>query len=488
MAEWMTSLGIDLGTSTTKLIVSRLQITPVSQPFGFPEYRITNRELVYCSDIHTTPLLGTDEIDYGRIVMLLEEEYRRGDIQLTDIKSGAVIITGETAGKRNAEPIVHHLAERAGDFVVAAAGAELEGILAGRGSGAEARSLISSETVLNIDVGGGTANAAYFRRGSCIAALTLRIGGRLIRVNKSGVIQEIAASFAPWLAAEGYSIRCGEQVDFTVLQDIASRMAACLLSAISSWSGGRGIDPAALLLNIGEAAAEGPPFGELMISGGIAALMTQKAPQSVEETAVYGDIGPLLAHAIMREAERRQLICIPPEQTVRATVIGAGMHTTELSGATVYITPGVLPIRNLPVVKIPLTEGLLADAAAAELHLSEHMKLAHRLYGAHTSSPCAFALTGLGYCSYTAMQHLADAITDAYLKNDPEHSAVVIICSNDMAKALGQALAFRMDDAASIICIDQINVKHGDYIDVGEPLSGDLIPVIIKTLAFLSGG
>ena len=54
-----------------------------------------------------------------------------------------------------------------------------------------------------------------------------------------------------------------------------------------------------------------------------------------------------------------------------------------------------------------------------------------------------------------------------------------------MAKALGQALAFRMGEAAAIICIDQITVSHGDYIDLGAPLKyGDLIPVIIKTLAF----
>ena len=493
MDEWITSLGIDLGTSTTKLIVSRLQIDSVSQSFGFPEYRITDRELIYCSEIHTTPLLGKDEIDYGQIVLLLEEEYKRANIKLSDIQSGAVIITGETAGKRNAQRIVHHLAERAGDFVVATAGAELEAILAGKGSGAEARSLMSSETIVNIDVGGGTANAAYFRRGVCVGAMTLRIGGRLIRLDKGGVIQEVADSFAPWLQAEGYAIRCGERVGFTLLQDLTSRMADRLLTAISGGNSGAGIDSdfdsAAQLLLVGEAAAGLPAYGELMVSGGVAALMTGEAPQTIEETAVYGDIGPLLAHAIKGELARRQIACIAPEQTVRATVIGAGMHATELSGATIYMTPGLLPIRNLPVVKIPLSAGLLTDPGAVNLHLSEHMQRAHRLHGAAASPPCAFAFTGIDYCSYAAMQLLADAISSCYWQTYPGNAAIAVICSNDMAKALGQALAFRMGEAAAIICIDQITVSHGDYIDLGAPLKyGDLIPVIIKTLAFFEEG
>ncbi|MCK9911278.1 ethanolamine ammonia-lyase reactivating factor EutA, partial [Microbacteriaceae bacterium K1510] len=104
-------------------------------------------------------------------------------IKQSDIKSGAVIITGETATKRNAQQIVHLLAERSGDFVVATAGADLEGVLAGKGSGAEARSKQIHGIIANIDIGGGTANIAFFHRGKAIGTVTFHVGGRLIRID-----------------------------------------------------------------------------------------------------------------------------------------------------------------------------------------------------------------------------------------------------------------------------------------------------------------
>jgi ethanolamine utilization protein EutA len=53
-----------------------------------------------------------------------------------------------------------------------------------------------------------------------------------------------------------------------------------------------------------------------------------------------------------------------------------------------------------------------------------------------------------------------------------------------MAKALGQALELRCKGKPHIICIDQVRVEYGDYIDLGEPISGTIIPVVVKTLAF----
>ena len=48
---------------------------------------------------------------------------------------GAVIITGETARKDNAEAVTKALSQYAGDFVVATAGPDLESVIAGKGAG-----------------------------------------------------------------------------------------------------------------------------------------------------------------------------------------------------------------------------------------------------------------------------------------------------------------------------------------------------------------
>ena len=54
----------------------------------------------------------------------------------SSISTGAVIITGETARKSNANEVLNALSGMAGDFVVATAGPDLESIIAGKGSGA----------------------------------------------------------------------------------------------------------------------------------------------------------------------------------------------------------------------------------------------------------------------------------------------------------------------------------------------------------------
>ena len=51
------------------------------------------------------------------------------------LRTGAVIITGETARKENANEVLEALSDLAGDFVVATAGPDLESILAARGAG-----------------------------------------------------------------------------------------------------------------------------------------------------------------------------------------------------------------------------------------------------------------------------------------------------------------------------------------------------------------
>ena len=51
----------------------------------------------------------------------------------------------------------------------------------------------------------------------------------------------------------------------------------------------------------------------------------------------------------------------------------------------------------------------------------------------------------------------------------------------DMAKALGQALALYLGPNASILCIDRVRLRAGDYLDVGAPV-GPALPVVVKTL------
>ncbi|USG65536.1 ethanolamine ammonia-lyase reactivating factor EutA [Brevibacillus ruminantium] len=479
--QWIQSVGIDVGTSTTKMIVSRLRLGRMSSTFSLPRYQIVERQLLYASPVHTTPLRGWDEIDADGIGAIMQREYEQAQISLGEIKSGAVIITGETASKKNAQHILHLLAEKSGDFVVATAGADLEGVLAGKGAGAEKRSVAIQGRIANVDIGGGTANAALFYRGKAVATVTFHVGGRLVRLSEQGEVQYVSPHIQAWMQAKGVSIAAGEQLTNERLRDFSTQMARSMLDYLS----GRERSLSGLLV-LGAPLPEGMTPDELSISGGVGQLMASPEPKTIREACRYGDFGPMLAYALKREREAGNypVNWIDPEQTVRATVIGAGMQSTEISGSTVHIKPELLPLRNVPILKLELTEKQLSDPQQLCGEIENIYALGQRLFEKTTGSPFALALSGISYCSYALLQTIAEKLSQQYKQKFAESRIMIVICETDMAKALGQALALRCQGLPEIICIDQVRVEYGDYIDLGEPVSGSIIPVIVKTLAF----
>jgi ethanolamine utilization protein EutA len=61
------------------------------------------------------------------------------------------------------------------------------------------------------------------------------------------------------------------------------------------------------------------------------------------------------------------------------------------------------------------------------------------------------------------------------------HPPIYLCIQQDMAKALGQALAVRLPENAEILCIDRVRVGEGSFLDIGAPV-GSALPVVIKTL------
>ena len=63
MAEVLRSVGLDVGTTTTQLIVSQLRVENRASSFSVPDVQITERKVCYESPIHFTPLLQGDLVD-----------------------------------------------------------------------------------------------------------------------------------------------------------------------------------------------------------------------------------------------------------------------------------------------------------------------------------------------------------------------------------------------------------------------------------------
>lgn len=179
------SVGIDIGTTTTQILFTELTME-TSGGFGcVPKSEITNKKILYRSPVYFTPIKN-DSIDADETAKIISKEYEAFGITPSEIDTGAVIITGESARRRNAANVISSVSRLCGDFVATAAGPDLESYLAGKGSGCcklSEKSEYRGKTVCNIDIGGGTANLGVFRQGKEVCAACLNVGGRLIKVS-----------------------------------------------------------------------------------------------------------------------------------------------------------------------------------------------------------------------------------------------------------------------------------------------------------------
>ena len=77
------SVGLDVGTTTTQLIVSELNVENKSGAFSVPELSITDRKILYESPVHFTPLLDESHVDGHAIRKIVEKEYQKAGITRT---------------------------------------------------------------------------------------------------------------------------------------------------------------------------------------------------------------------------------------------------------------------------------------------------------------------------------------------------------------------------------------------------------------------
>lgn len=469
------SAGIDIGTSTTQLIFSRIFLEDTGGFGKIPQIKIMKKEIIYQSAVYFTPLLA-DKIDGKQVAQIIKKEYENSGIQPKDLSTGAVIITGETSRKRNAEDVVHSISELAGDFVVSAAGADLESVLAGKGAGAAEISKKTGKIVANLDIGGGTTNISVFQDGEVLDTACLDIGGRLIKL-EDGKIKYIAPKIK-WLSEKlGLSLEEGTKVKEQSLRTLTENMAEILARTIvhtkndSLWQEYLDKIKTNHLLTLPEEVS----IEMVMFSGGVAACFNER------DTYKYGDIGVLLAQSIQENLKFKNMNIVKAKETIRATVIGAGNYSMNISGSTIEYARELLPAQNIPVVRILLEQ--TEDIA----YIEQRMHKAIRLYKDKASGKhkMAIAMRGISCPGFREIQEIAERIIQQYDKEMEAEEPLIIILEEDISKALGQALFHRMSGRRKLICIDGIHCENGDFIDLGEPVaSGTVIPVIVKTLIF----
>jgi ethanolamine utilization protein EutA len=81
------SVGIDVGTTTTQIIFSRLALADVARPGQIPRVAITAREVIYQSPIAFTPLLDRDTVDAARLNALVRREYAAAGVDASQVRN-----------------------------------------------------------------------------------------------------------------------------------------------------------------------------------------------------------------------------------------------------------------------------------------------------------------------------------------------------------------------------------------------------------------
>lgn len=476
MREELLSVGIDIGTSTTQLIFSKLIIENMASSFSVPRISIADKEIIYRSEIYFTPLISHTEIDGLKVKEIVEKEYKCAGINKADIQVGAVIITGETARKQNANQVLHTLSGFAGDFVVATAGPDLESIISGKGAGAHLYSKEHSTSVVNIDVGGGTSNLALFTRGEVQQTGCLDIGGRLIRVDKDTMqITYIAPKIQKIIEDNKFAIAIGQKTSPEQLKPIIDIMVELLAQSVGAAEQNQLLDfiKTNKIITISEA------IPCISFSGGVADYIYYEG--EVKDYFKFGDVGILLGQAIAKSDLCKKLQVVRSIETIRATVVGAGSHTTEISGSTITYTAEVFPLKNLPVLKLAHGDesrgaDVLSQAIKEKL---DWFKIENDL------QKVVIAVDGKKNPSFTEVQVYAQGLVRGMEEMIKGDLPFIIVVENDMAKVLGQAIYSLLEFKKDVVCIDSIKVDNGDYIDIGKPIAeGKVLPVVIKTLVF----
>jgi ethanolamine utilization protein EutA len=469
------SVGIDIGSSGTQVVFSRLRLRRIGENLT-TRYIVIGRETLYRSPVALTPYADAERIDAEALGSFIDAAYDAARVDPAGVDTGVVILTGEALRRRNAEAIATVLAERGGELVNATAGHNMEAMLAAYGSGAAKASYDTGRRILNIDIGGGTTKLAVLDRGRVTATSAVHVGGRLLVVDDRDRLVRLDPAGRRHAARAGYSWALGDLARPEDREKVAETMADALVDALTATPLPE--DVARLYLT-GPLADRGPVDG-VMFSGGVAEYVYDRESRS------FGDLGRALGRALRRRVDSGTLpfALLPPGECIRATALGASEYSVQLSGNTGCVTDpdALLPRRNVQVVRPDHEAGETVDAEALAAAIRRHLIA---LDAARTDADVALALSWNGPPSHGRLLAFARGIRDGLADRIARGLPVYLMLDGDVAMTLGRLLREELGVTVDLLVIDGLSLRDFDYIDLGRVrFPSNTVPVTIKSLIF----
>ncbi|MEO5700591.1 MAG: ethanolamine ammonia-lyase reactivating factor EutA [Casimicrobiaceae bacterium] len=467
----LVSVGIDIGSSTTHLVFSRITLERLDN-----RYIVSRREILHESAVLLTPYAADAAIDATALATFITEQYALAGIVPATIDTGALILTGVAVRRRNARAIGELFAAEAGKFVSVSAGDALEATLAAFGSGAVARSIRESVRVMNLDIGGGTTKIAVCEGGEVVDLTAIDIGARVLACDAEGRLVRVEKAAQRFAAEVGLALEVGSVPDPAGLDRLVARMADRLCETIRP---GIPSAPTAALLRLDPLRNTRTP-DVVTFSGGVAEYIYDRQPR------VFGDLGPRLATAVLARVRAWGPRIEAPCEGIRATVVGASQYTIQVSGSTIFVAPrSTLPLRNLPVITPDLP--LDADVVDTDTITAAVQQALRRLDLADGRQAVALCYRWQGAATFGRIDAFCRGVVRALDGGLARGQPLVLVGDGDIGGLIGIHCHQELRLPSPVVSIDGVTLQAFDYIDIGALLeTSGAVPVVIKSLVFPS--
>lgn len=463
-------LGLDFGSTTSSALIARSYILSNSITGNM---ELGDIKIIFRSEISFTPFTE-DRIDEVKVNDLLTQWFAQSGFQPESFFAGGVIITGLAARQKNAETLAALVEKRVGEILVATADdPNLESWLAFMGSCSALSRYHNTLPIVNLDIGGGTTNPALGLNSNISHTGCYFIGARHIQF-EPGTYRILALTNEAKILFTKLNIH--KKMNDTLAPNELKAYVDFYVDALENIAQGKSeffqknncqpLEQVAFSYS-------GYPSAAVTFSGGVGELIYQaKAGQALPSTTFYGDLGIDLAQAILASPIlSRSLSSIIPENRGRATVYGLALHSTEISGNTLYLPkPEVLPLRHLPIVA-----QLSGDISKLEL---QH---ALELVCQHPKGASLQIMIANSNAYQSNRLNLIRTLGQSFVEilqtlNPPKTLPIVLLVDCNIGKSLGAYATNWGQFAVNLIIIDEVMIRDASFVNINK-LHQQVVPV-----------
>ncbi len=462
--ERLTLLGLDFGSTTSSALIASAKVARSS---ATGHMQLDDVRVLYKSEPVFTPFINRS-IDTEKVAKLIAHWLAESGVKVAEIFSGGSMITGLAAQADNAAALSKLIINMVGESVIATADDPcLESWLAFMGSCGALSRFEADTPIINFDIGGGTTNVALGVNGDVQQTGCHFIGARHFQfVCGSYQLTAISSYGKDLLESLNINKKNGETLNTAEREKIIAFYINSL-EAVVAGNTDFLCSPIAqkhtqVAFNINKNSKP-----KITFSGGVGELIYKiSAGDTLPTTTFYGDFGIDLALAISRSALLSSHLksCVP-EHKGRATVVGLTLHSTEITGNTVYLPkPDCLPLRDLPIIA-----KIAADAPA------EQWQNAFALAAKRQQGACI--QIGAGNSNLAQVRVLASKIKHALQASIHAPSQpIVILVEANIGKALGNYISNWGQLDYNLIVVDEVALRDAHFVYIGRTHQG-MIPV-----------